>query len=94
MKKLNLPTGYNWLAHTGTNNGVGVGPVWSSPLPSGLAVEVWPNLEGSKVYTAMVVKPAPGYKPGYLYPLIDETFDSPYILFNSGAELGAWLAAF
>jgi hypothetical protein len=94
MKKLNLPKGYTWFAGTGTNNGVGPGPVWSTPLPSGLAVEVWPNLEGSKVYTAQVVKPVTGYKPGFLYPLVDETFDTPYLLFNSGAELGGWLAAF
>jgi hypothetical protein len=92
MKKLNLPKGYTWSTGTGYNNGVDLGPVWSATLHSGLAVEVWPNLEGSKVYTAQVVKPVTGYKPGFLYPLVDETFDSPYLLFNSGTELGTWLA--
>lgn len=93
MKKLNLPKGYTWFAGTGTNNGVGPGPVWSTPLPSGLTVEVWPNLEGPTAYTAEVLKPAAGYAPGYLFPLVDETFATLHTLFNTGEELGAWLAA-
>jgi hypothetical protein len=94
MEKLNLPTGYNWSTGVGLNNGVALGPIWFTTLTSGLTVEVWPNLEGAKVYTAMVTKPLAGYQFGSLYPAIDETFGPHDIGFNSGAELGAWLAAF
>jgi hypothetical protein len=87
-----MPAGYTWSVTTGLNNGVGPAPVWVTTLASGLAVEVWENLEGTERYTAQAVKPAAGYTPGSLYPAIDESWEPEFTVFTAPAQLGSWLA--
>ena len=62
---------------------------WFKALPCGRYIEVWKNIE-SAGYTAVLIAPAAGYKPGQLY-VAGEMVDS--LVFTRSTQLAStgWL---
>lgn len=83
MTKPNLPKAYDWSTQLGDLNGVSDAPIWFSLLPSGLAVQVWENLDPGPRFTANIFKPTSNFDFGNLFADIDDSFDPVSMTFDS-----------